>query len=171
VRVLAALVLVGVVMVTLTACGGSSQNARIISVCRSTPGRTTGSPVTGSIVALGKPPILVRIDNQGNLSAGRPILSKTDYPDWLAIKTFFFTPPSFQGGFTVHVKGIDGPSTAGIGTLPPGGKFTAKSGPAALTKRGWREWPAFTWVKGPGCYLYTIKAGLLEERVVVAALR
>ncbi|MGH3008674.1 MAG: hypothetical protein ACRDLM_04625 [Gaiellaceae bacterium] len=168
-RALAALVLVGVVA-TLTACGGSSQNSRIISVCRSTSGRATGSPVTGSIVALGRSPVLIRLDNRGNLNAGEPILGKTDYPGWLAIKTFFFTPPSFRGGFTVRVKGINGPSSAGIGTQPPGGKFTAHSGPAALTKNGWREWPAFTWVKGPGCYEFAIKAGLLEERVVVAAL-
>jgi hypothetical protein len=168
VRALAAAVLLGVV--GLTACGGSSKNSQIMSVCRSTSGRVTGSPVTGSIVALGRPPVLIRVENEGNLNAGQVTLGKTVYPSWLAIKTFFFTPPTYRGGFTVRVKAINGTSTVGIGTLPPGGKFTAKSGPAALTKGGWREWPAYTWVKAPGCYLFTIKAGLLEEHVTVAAL-
>ncbi len=159
------------VAVALTACGGTSQNSRIISVCRSTQGHTVGSPVTGSIVALGGPRVLIRIENSGNLDAGELTLGKTTYPGWLAIKTFFFTPPTFRGGFTVQVQAINGSSIAGVGAQPPGGKFTVKSGPAAETSHGWREWPAFTWVKGPGCYRFTIGGKHVHERVTVAALQ
>lgn len=166
-RSLAALVLAAV---ALSACGGSSQNGRIISVCHSTRGQTIGSPVTGSIVGFGRPPVLVRVDNTGNLNAGQLVLGKTDYPGWLAMKTFFFTPPSFRGGFVVEVQAIDGSSAAGIGMAPPGRKFKAKAGPAAETSHGWREWPAFTWVKGAGCYRFTISGKHVHETVTLAAL-
>lgn len=160
-----------VAAIGLTACGGSSENSHIASVCRSSAGHAVASPVTGSIVALGHWPVLIRVDNSGDLNAGRVTLAKSDYPDWLALRTFFFTPPSFRGGFTVHVRGINGSAVVGIGTQPPGGKFTAKKGPAAETAKGWRQWPAPTWVQGPGCFLFTLSGKHVHERVVVAALK
>lgn len=160
-----------VVAVSLPSCGASNNNSLITKVCRSTRGQVVASPVTGTITALGRPPVRLRIDNPGHLALGQAVLVQPSlYPGWFVLRTRFFTPPSFKGGFTVRALGIVSAGIAGIGPAPPGGRFTASPGPALETSGGWRQWPAYTWVRQPGCYAFEILGPNISERIVVAAL-
>jgi len=167
VRAVAAL---AVMAVSLPNCGGSSANSRLISVCQSTEAHSTTTPVTGRIYAFGGPKVEIEVDNTGNLGHGQAILGTTDYPGWSALRTHFFTPPSYTGPFSVGVKGIEGSGVAGIGPTPPGGAINEPAGPAQEASHGWREWPAFTWVKSPGCYVFTISGPGFVKHVTIAGL-
>lgn len=128
-------------------------------------------PLLGRFIAIGKLPVGLDLGNVGKLGEGLVYVGRQDYPGWHAIKTLWFTPPSFFGSFTVRVKRLDGPGRAGIGQQPPGGTFTAPAGPTANMLRGWRNFPSSTWVSAPGCYAWMISGHGLHESIVLRVKR
>ena len=145
-------------------CGSSHRYA-----CLTTHSHAMHAPLLGRFTALGKPPVELDIGNGDNLRRGQVVLGRggADFPGWHAMKTLWFTPPSYHGGFTIHAKRLDARGPAGIGSQPPGGSFSAPAGPTANMLRGWRNFPSSTWVRSPGCYEWQISGHGFNETIVV----
>lgn len=161
----AVVALLGFVVVVLSGCGGSHK----AFACPVTRGHDVSTPLTGRLVVLGRPPVEVRVDNRGDLRSGVTVLAASGYRGWFALKSHFLTPPSFQGGFTVHVRQLGG-AKVGLGDSPPGGSFTAAAGPAPNESGGWRDFVGgWTWVRTAGCYDWEIVGQNFRESVVTRA--
>lgn len=155
---------VGATVLVLSGCGA----ARRTFVCPVSGGHSITSPLTGHLVVLGRPPVEVRIDNRGDLAEGVAVLGTSDYAGWFALKSHFVTPPSFRGGFSVHVRPLGGAGVVRLGGSPSGTSFTAPAGPAPNETRGWRDFPGgWTWTRGAGCYEWDISGRHVHESVVV----
>jgi len=151
----------------LAGCGASQKRT---FVCPATRGHMIVTPFAGRIVALGNPPVEVRIDNRGDLRRGVVVLGLTSYHGWFALKTHFFSVRSYEGRFRARVRRLDQAGIARLGDAPPGGaSLDFPPGPATNTISGWREWPSFTWMRTAGCYEWTISGRGFQESVVVRA--
>jgi len=142
----------------LAGCGDSQRNA---FVCPASEGHSVVQPFNGRLVALGRPPIYVRIDNRGDLRRGVVALGLTDFPGWFAVKTHFFSVRGYDGPVRVHVKRIDRRGAARLGNAPTDG--STFSAPTV------GDQPVFTWMRAPGCYRWSISSRGFHETVVIRA--
>ncbi|HYY33022.1 MAG TPA: hypothetical protein VE693_05485 [Gaiellaceae bacterium] len=118
-------------------------------------------------MAIGTGLVRVAINNAGDPSHG---FHPAGFRGWLALKTHFFSSPSYQGPFLVRATRLDHAGPIRLGATPteaapllvPRGAY---AGPA-----GWREVPYFTFVKTPGCYAWQIDGLTFSEIVVVRML-
>src|ERR1043166_3750789 len=140
-RVLAATAVLGL---ALTGCHGGSTHGQ-------SPVTSSASPVpTASGIALGNGPVRVFVNNAGDLRRGQADLASTSSPAWLALKTHFFTPPSYRGPFLVRAARLDRAGPIVLGQSPAkDGPLFAPAGAAANGANGWREFPYSTFVKAP----------------------
>lgn len=156
-----------VVSLLVAGCGGSQRHGFVCPVSR---GHSVVTPLTGRLVALGRPPVEVRIDNRGDLRRGLVVLGLTSFRGWFALKTHFFSFRSYQGALRVRVQRIDRSGIARLGAAPTSGaSLSAPAGPAAEMISGWRDWPWFTWMRSAGCYQWNISGHGFRESVVVRA--
>jgi hypothetical protein len=156
----------GLGALVISGCG-PSQRAFVCPVSR---GHSVTTPLTGTLVVLGRPPVEVRVDNRGDLRRGITVLATTDYDGWFALKSHFVTPPSFRGGFSVHIRQLGSNGKAGLGDYPPGGSFNAAAGPAPNEAGGWRDFVGgWTWTRSAGCYEWDIAGRSFHESVVTNA--
>ncbi|HVM56441.1 MAG TPA: hypothetical protein VMT74_03180 [Gaiellaceae bacterium] len=159
---------VGAAVLVLSGC----RAARRTFVCPVSDGHNITSPLTGRLVVLGHPPVEVRIDNRGDLRRGVAVLGASNYTGWFALKSHFVTPPSFRGGFDVHVRPLGAAGVVRIGGSPSGTSFTAPAGSAPNEAGGWRDFPGgWTWMRGAGCYEWDISGRHFHEALVVLTKR
>ncbi len=124
--------------------------------CPASRGRYVTTPLARGI-ALGSGVVRVFINNAGDLRHGSAYLGSTDFPEWLALKTHFFTPPGYHGAFLVRAKRLDHAGPIALGPTPAeAAPLFVPSGPAANELAGWREFPYSTFVKSPGCYAWQV---------------
>jgi hypothetical protein len=121
--------------------------------CPASRGYVASPTVRG--IALGSGPVRVFVNNAGDLRHGRAHLASTDFPEWLALKTHFFSSPGYQGPFLVRTKSLDRAGPIALGGRPTeAAPLLVPSGPAANGVAGWREFPYSTFVKSPGRYAW-----------------
>jgi hypothetical protein len=152
--------------------GGCGASQKKQSSCPVTLGHRVVTPLTGRTVVLGRSPVLLELENRGNLLRGLVVLGLTGFPGWFGLKTHFLTPPPFNRGFTVRVRRLDGVGIVGIGGQPPvpGRAFLAPAGPAPNTANGWRDFPVpATWMRSAGCYEWRVTGHGFSETIVVHA--
>jgi hypothetical protein len=135
--------------------------------CPASQGRYVATPDFGSM-AIGTGPVRVAIDNAGNPRHG---FHPAAFRSWLALKTHFFSSPSYQGPFLVRAKRLDHPGPMRLGATPrEAAPLVVRAGAYAGTA-GWREVPYFTFVKAPGCYGWQVDGRTFSEIIVVRLLR
>lgn len=135
------------------------------SNCRASPGGYVATPDFGSM-AVGTGPVRVAINNAGSPRRG---FYTAPAGDWLAIKTHFFSSPSYTGPFLVRAERLDRPGPIELGATPThGGPLVVPPG-AYAASAGWREVPYFTFVRTPGCYAWQVD-GLTFSTVIVVHL-
>jgi len=138
--------------------------------CPASRGRKLSTP-TASGVALGDGPVRILVNNPGDLSRGRVQLASTEVPGWLALKTHFFSGPSYQGPFLVRAERLDRPGPVSLGSAPgEQQQLFMPAGPAANGLDGWREFPSSTFVKAPGCYGLQVDGLMFSEVIVIHML-
>jgi hypothetical protein len=138
--------------------------------CPASRGRYVATPTVRGI-ALGSGPVRVFVNNAGDLRHGRAHLASTDFPEWLALKTHFFSSPGYQGPFLVRTKRLDRAGPIALGGRPTkAAPLLVPSGPAANGVAGWREFPYSTFVKSPGCYAWQVDGLTFSEIIVVRML-
>jgi hypothetical protein len=137
--------------------------------CPTSRGRYISTP-TISGIALGSGSVRIFINNAGDLRRGRAHLAASER-DWLALKTHFFSSPSYQGAFLVRARRLDRSGPVTLGAAPgQAASFFAPAGPAANGLDGWREFPQSTFVKGPGCYGVQVDGENFSEVIVIQML-
>jgi hypothetical protein len=113
----------------------------------------------------------VFINNAGDLRHGSAHLASTQFPEWQALKTHFFTSPAYRGPFLVRAKRLDDPGPIALGATPAQATpLVVPSGLAANGMAGWREFPYSTFVKAPGCYAWQVDGRTFSEVIVVQML-
>jgi hypothetical protein len=138
--------------------------------CPASRGRYVTTPTVKGI-ALGNGPVRVFINNAGDLRQGRAHLASTRFPNWLALKTHFFSSPDYQEAFLVRTKRLDRGGPIALGARPTDAtSVLVPSGPAANGQEGWREFPYSTFVKSPGCYAWQVDGLTFSEIIVVRML-
>jgi hypothetical protein len=135
--------------------------------CPASRGRYVVTPDFGSM-AIGAGPVRVAINNAGNPHQG---FHPAAFRGWLALKTHFFSSPSYQGPFLVRAKRLDHPGLVTLGATPTeAAPLLVRAGAYAGTA-GWREVPYFTFVRAPGCYGWQVDGRTFSEIIVVRLLR
>lgn len=136
--------------------------------CPTSRGRHVATPAFDA-TALGRGPVRVTSDNAGDLRHGEVRAPRTS--GWLAPKTHFFSVPAYQGPFLVRARSVGRGAPIRIGGTPADAipELIVPPGPTSNTTKGWREVPAFTFVKEPGCYAWQID-GLTFSEVIVARI-
>lgn len=115
----------------------------------------------GRSVALGPGPVHpLGADGVANL------ISRTQQPGWLALKTLWVSEPRYQGPFLVRIQRIDGGGPAGLLENPRLTSFYVPPGPTALGTDGYREITGATWVKTPGCIAWQVD-GLTFSNIII----
>jgi hypothetical protein len=138
--------------------------------CPASRGHYVATPLARG-VALGSGLVRVFINNAGDLRHGSAHLASTEFPEWQALKTHFFTSPAYQGPFLVRAKRLDDPGPIALGATPAqAAPLVVPSGPAANGMAGWREFPYSTFVKAPGCYAWQVDGRTFSEIIVVRML-
>lgn len=120
----------------------------------------------------GKGPIRVLVDNPGDLRRGVATLGHDpSTPNWLSLKTHWFSGPSYDGPFVVRVTRLDGSTPVAQGPSPQNGPLVVPPGPTVNGGQGWREVPYPTYMKTPGCYAWEVDGLTFREIVVLRAVR
>jgi len=137
--------------------------------CRATPGRPITTADFGGI-ALGNGPVRVVIANAGDLRHGVADLSPSSSPPWIALKTLWFSVPSYQGPFIIRAERLGHPGPVALGEAPTVAPLVVPPGPTLNGTEGWREAPGGLWVKTAGCYAWQVDGLTFSEIVVVQAI-
>lgn len=133
--------------------------------CPASSGGYVATPDFGSM-SVGTGPVRVAINNAGDPHHG---FHTAATGGWLAIKTHFFSSPSYTGPFLVRAERLDRPGPIELGATPTqGGPLVVPPGAYEGTS-GWREVPYFTFVRTPGCYALQVD-GLTFSTVIVVRL-
>jgi len=132
-------------------------------------------------VALGRVPVRPDIGNRGYLRHGRIVLGTTDVTGWYAIKTIWFSPPSYDGPWLIRAVRLRGQGAIDLSDQPSprpgpqgnraGSRFSptavfVPAGPTLNTGAGYRTDPRTTWISAPGCYAWQVD-GLNFSRLIV----
>ena len=99
-----------------------------------------------------------------------PLTSNTQQPGWLAIKSLWFSEPSYQGPFLVRIRRIDGAGPAGVLEDPALTSFYTPAGATINTFGGYRTVTGATWVKTPGCIAWQVDGLTFSNVIVVRAV-
>jgi hypothetical protein len=134
--------------------------------CPASPGRYVATPDFASI-AIGTGPVRVAINNAGDPRHG---FHPGAFRGWLALKTHFFSLPSYQGPFLVRAKRLDRPGPVRLGATPTEAAPLVVPPGANAGAAGWREFPSFTFVKAPGCYAWQVDGLKFSDIIVVRML-
>jgi hypothetical protein len=92
---------------------------------------------------------------------------------WLFAKVLWAADPKYKGPILVRGRQVDGTSELRFdqGSDPPRElrlhTETARNGTAS----GWRDWPSYTRLRGPGCYAYQVDGIGFSEVIVFQAER
>lgn len=106
----------------------------------------------------------------GDLNGDADLTSNTHAPGWLAIKSLWFSDPSYRGPFLVRIRRLDGPGPAGLLEDPSVTSFFVPAGPTFNGgPGGYRTITGATWVKTPGCMAWQVD-GLTFSNVIVIRL-
>jgi hypothetical protein len=109
--------------------------------CPVSHGREVTTPVSSGI-ALGEGAVQIGITNAGDLRHGVSVLASTDVHGWLALKTHFFSRPSYRGPVVVRARRLDGRGVVALGASPTTvAPLVVPPGDTANTTAGWREVP------------------------------
>jgi hypothetical protein len=118
-------------------------------------------------MAIGTGPVRVAINNAGNPRQG---FHPAPFHRWLALKTHFFSSPSYKGPFLVRAKRLDHRGRVRLGAAPTEvGPLVVPTGAYAGTD-GWREVPYFTFVKASGCYGWQVDGRTFSAIIVARVL-
>lgn len=103
------------------------------------------------------------------LTGAGDLTSNTQQSGWLAIKSLWFSDPTYQGPFLVRIRRLDGSGPAGLLENPLVTSFFVPAGPTPIGTGGFREVTGATWVKTPGCVAWQVD-GLTFSNVIVTRL-
>lgn len=98
------------------------------------------------------------------------LISLTQQPGWLAIKSLWFSEPSYQGPFLVRIRRVDGAGPAGLLEDPTLTSFYVPPGPTTSGTDGYREVTGATWVKTPGCIAWQVDGLTFSNVIIVRAV-
>lgn len=150
--------------------------------CPSTPGaRLTTGYISG--IELGAGPVRADIANRVDLRHGRIVLGTTDVRGWRAIKTVWYSMPTYHGPWSVRAVRLSGSGRIDLANQPAplpvrplgGSPFSPTAlvippGPTLNTGAGYRTDPRTTWISAPGCYAWHIDGLGFSELIVFQAL-
>jgi hypothetical protein len=136
--------------------------------CPASRGRYVQTPAFAD-TALGSGTVRIVVDTPADVRHGE--VRAPRIAGWLSLKTHFFSVPAYQGPFLVRARSIGRPRAIGLGATPADATrvLVVPAGPTANTTQGWRDAPAFTFVKAPGCYGWQID-GLTFSELIVARI-
>lgn len=140
--------------------------------CPASRGHTIANPALIYGTALGTGPAQVVIEGAGDLTRGNADLLQSFTPSWRGTKTLWLIRPAYQGPVIIRAQRLDGNGVIDINSasdgpsLPPA-PLIIPPGATPNDTGGWREAPAGTWVKSPGCYGWQIDGLAFTEVIVV----
>jgi hypothetical protein len=140
--------------------------------CPTSHGHPVNSAEFGGI-AVGNGPVQAIIAEEPAADARRGIadlVSPTNTPPWLGVKTLWFSMPAYQGPFVIRAKRLDHPGPIAMGEGPTVAPVVVPPGPTLNGSSGWRQVPGGTWVKSPGCYAWQVDGLRFSEVIVVRAI-
>lgn len=119
-------------------------------------------------IALGDGPVRPIISNSAKdaLRGTADLVTKTEFPPWLAFKTLWYSDPTYRGPFTIRARKLGSPGPIGIGGSPTETKIV---GPTIRSADG-NQAPSGTWVMAPGCYAWQVDGLTFSELIVVHAI-
>lgn len=140
--------------------------------CPATHGHVINNPKVIYGVALGQGPVQVVIEGAGDLSRGIAGLLESFTPAWRGTKTLWLSLPAYQGPIVIRAKRLDGNGPISINSASDGPSLAAAPlilppGPTVNGTQGWREAPAGTWVRSPGCYGWQVDGLTFTEIITV----
>lgn len=119
-------------------------------------------------VALGRGPVRPMFLDGGDLSIGIvDARTSTNAPGWLAIKTNWFSMPSYQGPIVIRAARLGANGTIAFNVDPTDYVLVVPPGKTLNSTGLWRNMPGGTYVKTPGCYGWQVD-GLTFSDVIVA---
>jgi hypothetical protein len=139
--------------------------------CPASHGRPVNTADFGG-VTLGNGPVRVLVGGAG----GEPrqgvadLINPTNSPPWLALKTLWFSVPSYQGPFVIRAKRLGHPGPVALGEGPTVAPLVVPPGPTLNGTGHWREAPGGLWVRAPGCYAWQVDGLTFSETIVVRAV-
>ncbi len=153
---------------------------RVGERCPTSTARNFSNSYIGG-VSLGNVPVRPGIGNGVDLKHGRIVLGTTEDPGWFAIKTVWFSLPSYHGPWSVRAARLRGSGRIELGSEPaprpgPGGpQFSptvvgAAPGDTINTGAGYRTDPRTTWISAPGCYAFEVNGLGFNELMVFQAV-
>jgi hypothetical protein len=138
--------------------------------CPASPGSPVNTSEFGG-TALGKGLVRVLIADTGDLRHGvADLINPTSSPPWLALKTLWFSMPTYQGPFVIRAKRLGQPGPAALGEGPTVAPLVVPPGPTLNSGEGYREAPGGLWVRTPGCYAWQVDGLTFSEVLVVRAV-
>lgn len=137
--------------------------------CPASVGTSVETKVVGGI-ALGAGPVRVIVASEGDLRRGVGVLSASSEPGWVALKTLWFSLPSYQGPFVIRAQRLDGAGEVGLGEGATVAPLVVPPGPTLNGGNGYRTAPGGLWVGSAGCYGWQVDGLHFSEVVVVKAV-
>src|SRR5450631_178969 len=140
--------------------------------CPATSGSEVDTPDFGGI-ALGTGLVRPIIAGESASDARRgsaDLITPTSVPPWLAVKTLWFSDPTYQGPFIIRATRLDGPGVIAMGEGPTLATLVVPPGPTLNGGHGWRTAPGGTWVMAPGCYAWQVDGLTFSDVIVIRAV-
>jgi hypothetical protein len=134
-----------------------------------------GTPFNNSYfggIALGTGPVRVIVGGTG----GDPrhgiadLISPSNSPPWLALKTLWFSLPAYQGPFVIRAKRLGRIGPVAVGEGPTVGPLVVPPGLTLNSGLGYRTAPGGLFVKTPGCYAWQVDGLRFSEIIVAKAM-
>jgi hypothetical protein len=133
--------------------------------------RYLSTPAIGAMAFGAGQPVRIAINDSGDLRHGLVDMGRAVSHGWYAIKSDFVSAPAYQGPFLIRAKRLDRPGPIRLGATPSQRSWTiVPAGPTVNGAAGWRDVPAETFVKAPGCYGWEADGLTFSETIIVRVL-
>lgn len=130
-----------------------------------------GTPINNSIfqgIAQGTGPVRVLVGDTRRGTA--TLINPSSAPPWLALKTLWFSLPTYQGPFVIRARRLGRPGPVALGEGPVAAPLVVPPGPTLNNGLGYRTVPGGLFVKSPGCYAWQVDGLTFSEIIVVRAV-
>lgn len=112
-------------------------------------------------------------DSNGVLNIGLPAATETPFygSQWSGAKVLWIVDPTYTGPLLIRGGRLDGPDPVRFenGSEPAPELWLPTPTAPASSSSGWRNFPSYTRLRSPGCYMYQVDGLNFTETIIFEA--